>query len=215
MRYLIVLVTCALMSGCAGAGLLAGSSGTASTASTAATSASTLPSPSVFDYVGQSKIKLAFLSPAALVDGSAWTGARIVEEQCAFNNPDPPFFVPNETMNAGWTFPGKLNRDDTFQVLTYKSILTLGLTEGTEQLGTWPVKLITLSDFPNEYLDERLVFLNGDKLDPSVQHELVSKYMADSQQLEARIVQLERAYDPQEECPRGSQANPEEAAKHR
>ncbi len=207
MRYLIVLIACALMSGCAGAGLLAGSSGsTAATASTAATTVSTLPSPSVFDYAGKSKIKLAFVNPAALRDGSNWTYAKIVEEQCAFSNPDPPFFIPNENMTGGWTFAGRLNKDDTFQVLTYKNILTLGLMEGTAQLGTWPVKLITLSDFPQEYLDERLAFVDASKLDSSEQHELVSKYMADSEQLEARVAQLERAYDPQENCPRDPKA---------
>jgi hypothetical protein len=202
MRYLIVLIACALMSGCAGAGLLAGSSGsTATTASTAASTASTLPSPSVFDYVGKSRVKLAFVNPAALLDGSNWTYAKIVEEQCAFSNPDPPFFIPNENTNGGWTFAGRLNKDDTFQVLTYKNILTLGLMEGTDQLGTWPVKLITLSDFPQEYLNERLAFVNANQLGSSEQHELVSKYMADSQQLEARVAQLERSYDPQEQCP--------------
>ena len=73
--------------------------------------------------------------------------------------------------------------------------------EGTDQLGTWPVKLITLSDFPQEYLNERLAFVNANQLGSSEQHELVSKYMADSQQLEAHVERLERSYDPQEQCP--------------
>ena len=57
-----------------------------------------------------------------------------------------------------------MNQGPTIQALEYKTIFTLGLT-GPQQLNAWPVSMVSLSDFPDAYLAERLSFLGKSQPD--------------------------------------------------
>jgi exonuclease VII small subunit len=196
MKYLAAFLASVMLSGCAGL-LASGGGTTAATASNAATTISAMPSPSEFDFVGKSKTEIEFMNPAALLESSR-VEAKVIQEQCAMHTPDPVFFVFDDKL-PGWTFAGRLNPDGTFQVLDYKNALTFGLS-GSEQVGTWPVMLVALSDFPKEYLEDRLGFVGTDKIDAAQQKQLTAAYIANSQKLETIVAQLERSYDPVEEC---------------
>jgi hypothetical protein len=196
MRYAVAIVASTIVTGCAA--LLAGGGGSSAPAVSTATSAvSALPSPSEFDYVGKSKTEIAFMDPAALLDGTP-IEADVIQRQCAMKTPDPLFFIPSDKV-ANWTFAGRVNPDGTFQALDYKNILTFGLT-GSEQVGTWPITLVPLSEFPTEYLEQRLQFVAADKIDAGQQKQLAATYIANSQKLEMIVAQLESSYDPKEGC---------------
>jgi hypothetical protein len=199
MRLILVLISSFGIAGCAA---LAAGGGTTTTsgAEGAMSTVSAMPKPSDFDYVGKSDTKVKFVNPASLLTGSSRVDARVIEEQCAFHSADPLFFIPNEKSEGAWTFAGRMNDDGTFQALDYQSIFSLGIGEGAQQVGTWPVKLVPLSDFPDEYLQDRLSFVAADKIDGTDQHALTTRYIANSQRLEQHVAQLEQAYDPQEEC---------------
>lgn len=140
------------------------------------------------------------MNPAALLTGNRRVEAKVIEEQCAYKTADPPFFVPNDKANGSWTFAGRLNDDGTLQALDYQSVFSLGIGEGAQQVGTWPVKLAALSEFPDIYLEDRLAFVGANKIDGADQHALTREFIANRQRLETRVVELEQSYDPLEEC---------------
>jgi hypothetical protein len=199
MRFILVLISSLGLAGCA-ALAAGGGSTTASGTETAMSTVSAMPKPSDFDYVGESNTKVKFVSPASLLTGSSRVDARVIEEQCAFHSADPLFFIPNDKVEGAWTFAGRMNDDGTFQALDYQSIFSLGIGEGAQQVGTWPVKLVPLSDFPDEYLQDRMAVVAADKIDGAEQHILITRYIANSRRLEQHVAQLEQAYDPEEEC---------------
>jgi hypothetical protein len=88
----------------------------------------------------------------------------------------------------------------TFQALDYQRIFWLGIGEGAQQVGTWPVKLAALSDFPDIYLEQRLAFVSANKIDSADQRALTARYLDNRQRLETRVAKLEQSYDPQEKC---------------
>jgi hypothetical protein len=201
MRLILILISSFGLAGCA-ALAAGGSPTTATNTQTAASTISAMPKPSAFDYVGKSSTEVKFVTPAALLTGSSRVDAAVIEEQCEFHSADPLFFVPNEKSESAWTFAGRMNQDGTFQALDYQSIFSLGIGEGAQQVGTWPVKMVALSDFPDQYLQDRLAVVAADKIDGAEQHALTTRYIANSQRLEQHVDQLEQAYDPQEECVR-------------
>jgi hypothetical protein len=188
--YLLAL-TALVLGGCAA---LAGLGGSATTATSGVGgTASFVPNSSWFDFVGRST-KIRYLGPAALLSGSNLVAGYLIEEQCAFDTADPPFLVPTVEAQKGWTFAGRLNQEQTLQALEYKSILTLGLW-GNQQLNTWPVNMILLSDFPERYLDDRLAMLAAAKLPPAEQKALADEYIADARKIRSTVQTAIRAYD--------------------
>jgi hypothetical protein len=186
--------------GCAAAALpfLGSSSSTqpANPTSVSAMSAS-VPKPSSFDYVSRG-LKIPQLSPAALLDDSLTLEAQILEEQCRFNTADPVFLVPSP--QSSFMFNGRFEEDGQFQALVYRSMLTLGLGKGTQQLNTWPVKLASLSDMPKVYLEERLALVANAKLASQQQQDLAQEYIDDSRKIQATVKRLEASFRPDEEC---------------
>jgi hypothetical protein len=200
MKYLMfALIACALLSGCAASAL--GAAGTATGgAAGLATLPSVIPSPSVLDFVGVSKTKIGFMGPGALLSDSWPPQQAIINEQCSFHTADPMFFVPTEAAQKGWAFAGRLNPEShQFQANEYKSLLTLGLY-GSQQLNTWPVSMIALSDFPRAYLEPRLAMVAAAKLDAATQKELAHQFVHNADHIETVVQRLESAYDPREEC---------------
>lgn len=200
MRYFIfVLIACILLSGCAASAL--GAAGTATGgAAGLATLPSVIPSPSILDFVGISKTKIAFMGPGALLSDSWPPQQEIINEQCSLHTSDPMFFVPTEAAQKGWAFAGRLNPESHhFQANEYKSILTLGLY-GSQQLNTWPVSMIALSDFPRAYLEPRLAMLAAAKLDPATQKQIAHRFLSNADHIEAVVQRLESTYDPRQEC---------------
>ncbi|HUA36762.1 MAG TPA: hypothetical protein VMA09_24365 [Candidatus Binataceae bacterium] len=200
MKYFLALIVPLIASGCAALAASSAAPTTATNAETAVSTISAMPKPSAFDYVGRSDTKVDFVNPAALLDDSTYVDAKVIDAQCAFRTADPPFLIPNDKSQTAWTFTGRLNEDGSFQALDYKSIFSLGIGEGAQQLGTWPVKLVAFSDFPDEYLEDRLATVAADKIDSADQHTLASRYIANSQRIGEHVAELERAYDPHEEC---------------
>lgn len=198
-RLILVALACLMLGGCTATGLGAAGAATGGAAGLA-TLPSVVPNPSIFSFVGRSNTKLAFISPGALVDNGWPPQQAIIQEQCIFHTSDPMFLVPTEVAQKGWAFAGRLNPDEHhFQVNEYKSILTLGLY-GAQQLNTWPVSLIALSDFPRAYLEPRLAMVAAAKLDAADQKKLQNEYIANAARIEAAVRRLESTYNPAEEC---------------
>ncbi|MHB8383088.1 MAG: hypothetical protein ACYDC3_12215 [Candidatus Binataceae bacterium] len=198
-HFRFALIACVLLSGCAATSL--GAAGTATGgAAGLATLPGLIPSSSIFNIIGKSKTKIAFVGPAALLSDSWPPQQQIINEQCSFHTADPVFFVPTEAAQKGWTFAGRLNPDSHhFQVNEYKSIFTLGLY-GSQQLNTWPVSMVALSDFPRAYLEPRLAMLAAAKLDAATQKELAHEFLSDANRIETVVQRLESTYDQSQEC---------------
>ncbi len=194
-----VLILCVLLCGCGATSL--GAAGTASGGAAGLASLPTIiPNTSIFSFVGLSKTKVAFMGPSALLTDSWQPQEEIINEQCTFHTADPMFLAPTDVAQKGWAFAGRLNPDDHhFQANEYKSVLTLGLY-GSQQLNTWPVSLIMLSDFPRAYLEPRLAMVAGAKLDAATQKELVQQYLGNADRINNVVQRLERTYDQREEC---------------
>lgn len=75
-------------------------------------------------------------------------------------------------------------------------MLTLGLSEGNVQLNTWPLELISLSDMPEAFLQQRLPLLAQAKLDAGDQKEMVEDNLRKAQQIRDVVERLQRQYDP-------------------
>jgi hypothetical protein len=187
-----LLLAGAIFSGCAALGSQGGSSGASGIAESAATSAA--PGPSLFNFVGRST-KFVFVSPSALLADSGDVEKSLVQEQCMFHSADPPFLVP--TFNQKWLFVGHMNQGPTIQALEYRSIFTLGLS-GPQQLNSWPVSLVSLSDFSDDYLAERLPVVG--KAQPDVRSDVLAEYIANSKRIRYITDSIIRNYNPQVQC---------------
>jgi hypothetical protein len=189
-----VLFAGAIFSGCAALASQGGSSGsgTSNVAESAATTGA--PGPSVFNFVGRST-KFVFVSPSALLADSSTVEKSLVQEQCLFHSADPPFLVP--AFNQKWLFVGRMNEGPTMQALEYRSLLTLGLT-GTQQLNAWPMSLVSLSDFSDVYLAERLPVIA--RAQPDVRSDVLAGYINDSRHIREVTNSVIKNYNPQVEC---------------
>jgi hypothetical protein len=182
-----------IFSGCAALTSLGGS-GSGSSAAADATASAVAPGPSMFNFVGKST-KFVFVSPSALLADSPQIETSLMREQCMFHTADPPFLVPS--FNQKWLFVGRMNQGPTMQALEYKTIFTLGLT-GPQQLNAWPVSMVSLSDFPDAYLAERLSFLG--KAQPDVRSDVLGEYIGNSRHIKAVSDQLIKNYNPGVQC---------------
>jgi hypothetical protein len=187
-----ILLAAAIFSGCTALASQGGSSGGPGVAESAVTSAA--PGPSLFNFVGRST-KFVFVSPSALLAGSGNIEKSLVQEQCMFHSADPPFLVP--TFNQKWLFIGHMNQGPTIQALEYRSIFTLGLS-GPQQLSAWPVSLVSLSDFSDAYLAERLPVVG--KAQPDVRSDILAEYINNSRRIRYYTDSIIRSYNPQVEC---------------
>jgi hypothetical protein len=136
-----------------------------------------------------------FVSPSALLADSGDVEKSLVQEQCMFHSADPPFLVP--TFNQKWLFVGHMNQGPTIQALEYRSIFTLGLS-GPQQLNSWPVSLVSLSDFSDDYLAERLPVVG--KAQPDVRSDVLAEYIANSKRIRYITDSIIRSYNPQVQC---------------
>jgi hypothetical protein len=184
-----------IFSGCAALASLGG--GSTSSGATDAAATVTAPGPSLFNFVGRST-KFVFVSPSALLAGSSRVEASLIQEQCMFHTADPPFLVPD--FSQKWSFVGRMNQGPTIQALEYKTILTLGLT-GPQQLNSWPVSLVSLSDFPDDYLAQRLPAIG--KTEPDERNDILAQYVNNSRRIGEVADRLIQNYNPQVECPPG------------
>ena len=89
-----------------------------------------------------------------------------------------------------------MNQGPTIQALEYKSIFTLGLSGS--QLSAWPVSLISLSDFSDAYLAERLPVVG--KTQPDVRSDILAEYINNSRRIRYYTDSIIRSYNPQVEC---------------
>jgi hypothetical protein len=201
-----IAITFAAVGLCAGcAGPLAASGGSASTINSAAeagasgTVSDSVSNPSLFDITVRS-IKVAYLSPAALLSDNPTIANEIVREQCRFETPDPMFFVPDESKQTNWAFVGRLDQKPYFEAAEYRSILTLGLKSGTLQVNTWPLQLSSLADMPHLFLEQRLYAVGKAELNPADQRELVQEYMRQERRINNVVLGLMNSYNYQSEC---------------
>ena len=191
-----LILAAALFSGCAALSSLGGSSGSSSSGGQAETLATASgPGPSLVNVVGRST-KFIFMSPSALLAGSRDVEKALVQEQCMFHSANPPFLVP--ALGQKWLFIGRINQGPTLQALDYRSIFTLGLTSGAQQLSGWPVSLVALSDFSDDYLAERLPMLG--KAQPDVRSNVLAEYMYNARRIRTVTDWIVRSYSPGTEC---------------
>ncbi|HTW87802.1 MAG TPA: hypothetical protein VMD75_07335 [Candidatus Binataceae bacterium] len=200
--YFLAIAAVTMCCSCA-APLLGGASSTtaagAAGTGTQAAASDFISNPSMFDYTTHST-KVAFLAPAALTAENPVTEAFVVKEQCYFKTADPLFFVPDESQQPNWDFAGRLDATNHFEALEYRSILTLGLTDGNSQLNSWPVELVALSDMPQVFLQQRLAPLTKAKLQSSDEHELAQEYIRQSMTIQRVVNRLETDYNPAFVC---------------
>jgi hypothetical protein len=207
LKYLMPAVSMFAVTGCALLGMLGGasSSGPSSSSQGAAAGGTAIPPPSIFDQVEKST-PVGLMAPAALLDDNPRLESDIVNAQCKFRTADPPFFVPKGgSDNANWDFVGRLNDrvDGDHEVremdaMEYRSFFGFGWPK--QQLNTWPVDMVTLSEMPKIYLDQRLAMMSKVKLDAAQEKELASRYIDDSQKIQDTVRRLESTYNPDVEC---------------
>ena len=208
-RFLLPIISLWALSGCAALGGLfssGGSSGSsAATAAAPAAGAATESVPSIIDEVEPST-RLAMFSPSALLDGSASMDRIIVDSQCRFRSADPPFLVPTSVANKNWTFTGRIEKanakqpGEDAQALEYRS--WFGFGSGKQQLNSWPVSMVTLSEMPKAYLDDRLTMLSDHtyQVNKAQTDALTTGYINDSQKIQDRVQILVSSFDPAK-CP--------------
>ena len=165
-----LIIAAAFFTGCAALGSLGGSSGGNSSSQTESFTSAAGPGPSPVNIVGRST-KFIFMSPSAVLAGSRDVEKALVQEQCMFHSANPAFLV--QALGRKWVFIGRMNQGPTLQALNYRSIFTLGLT-GAQQLNGWPVSLVALSDFSDDYLNERVPMLT--KAQPDVRSDVLAEY---------------------------------------
>lgn len=112
-----------------------------------------------------------------------------------FHSADPPFLVPAFTQK--WLFVGRMNQGPSLQALEYRTILTLGLT-GPQQLNAWLVSLVSLSDFSDDYLAERLPVVG--KAQPDIRSDILAEYLSNSRHIREVTDTLIQEYNPGVEC---------------
>src|SRR5690242_12687222 len=186
--------------------MLGGSGGSAGGSPSPAPAAggAAIPPPSLFDQVEKST-PVGLMSPAALLDGNPRLEADVVSAQCKFRTADPPFFVPKTDSNKDWSFVGRLNDKmdgdremREMDAMEYRSFFGFGWSK--QQLNSWPVDMVTLSEMPKVYLDQRLAMLSKVKLDEGQQKDLAARYIDDSQKIQDTVERLEKTYNPDVEC---------------
>jgi len=208
LKILLPVFSLFALGGCAGLGALIPSSSSSSNSSAAApaASAATASVPSIIDEV-ETSTKLAVFSPAAMLDGNAWLDGIIVDAQCRFHTPDPPFLVPTTIANKTWTFNGRINEGkrsegdvSDAEALEYRSWFGFGWPK--QQLNTWPVSMATLSEMPKEYLDDRLTMLSDHsyQVNKAQTDALTKEYIDDSHKIQERVSILVSSFDPSK-CP--------------
>jgi hypothetical protein len=195
------LIAIALLLGTSGCAALATPGVESNAASSAASTAGTnaVSSPSMFDYATKST-EVAYMSPAALLTEHSGIEESVRHEQCYFKTPDPMFFVPEEAANPTWTLAGRLDSDRHFHSAEYRSILTLGLVEGSQQTSSWPVELVSLADMPQVFLDQRLPIIGQAKLPADDQHELDQEYLQQARHIQNVVGRLEETFDARAMC---------------
>lgn len=211
-KFLLPLFSLLTLGGCAALGSLMPSAGGSSSSSatpaaaTPATGTAAVAIPSIVDEIEVST-SFAVFSPDALLDGNGALDATVVNSQCRFRTADPPFLVPTAVANKTWVFTGRLNeghKDDTYvgdaQALEYKSWFGFGWPK--EQLNSWPLSMVTLSQMPQAYLHDRLPMLSDPILkdNKTQSDQLLKEYIENSQQIQTRVEILVSSYDPGK-CP--------------
>jgi hypothetical protein len=179
--------------------------GSAAGSASGAAANDVVSNPSVLD-ITSSSTEVAYISPAALLTPQSGIENSIRHEQCYFKTPDPMFFVPDEGRKVNWTLAGKLDADRHFHTDEYRSLLTLGLVPGSEQVNSWPVELVSLADMPQVFLDQRLPILAQAKLPDLDAHQLAQQYVEQAQRIQQIVQHLEVSFDPSWRC--GDQPRP-------
>src|SRR5579871_2360169 len=208
-----VLVSASLffLMGCAAlAGLFSSGGGSASSNSNAVTpvaSAATASVPSFMDELEPST-RLVVFSPAALLNQNMSLERTIQVSQCRFGTADPPFLVPNMNVDKNWTFNGRIEEvhskgdepASSAEALEYRSWFGLGSPK--QQLNTWPVALVSLSQMPEQYLQDRITMLSDhqQQIDKTQVGELTRHYIENSRNIQARVELLVSSFDPNR-CP--------------
>ena len=90
-----------------------------------------------------------------------------------------------------------MNQGPTIQALEYRSTFTLGLS-GPQQLSAWPVSMVSLSDFSDDYLAERLPVVS--KAQPDVRSDVLAEYINNSRHIREITDSIIKNYNPQVEC---------------
>lgn len=203
LRYLLPVLSLFTLAGCAAlAGLLAPGGGVGGAATASSGAAATGPATSMFDEVELSS-QFQVIAPSALLEENGWLDQQILAEQCKYATPDPPFMVPTIDAQKGWSFIGRLNEKQDgetqeMQALEYRSFWGFGWPK--QQLNSWPVSVVTLSQMPREYLAERMEMINNSKLSQDQIDELGRQYIANAGEIDGRVRRLERTYNPETEC---------------
>jgi hypothetical protein len=200
---LFVLAGCAALAGLFSSG---GNSGTPSAVGPAA-GAATQSVPSLLDQVEPST-RLAIFSPASLLDENASLEQTVVASQCRFRTADPPFLVPNPNSDKAWTFYGRVDEARAAdgqpatdaQALEYRSWFGFGTPK--QQINTWPLTMVALSQMPAQYLNERMVMLTDhqQQIDKDDTNALAHQYIENSRNIQRRVQLLVNTFDPSK-CP--------------
>ena len=207
LKYLISVASIFALTGCAALlSMFGGGSSGGSSAPAAGTGAGAVVAPSIFDEM-ETSTKVAIFSPAALLEGNPRLEMTIVQSQCKFHTADPPFLVPTLTANKGWTFNGRVNQgtvegggDHEAEAMEWRSWLGFGWPK--QQINSWPLSMVTLSDMPRMYLDDRLEMLsqNNYKLNQRQQDALTQQFIEDSQKIHDVTHRLVSTFNPDTQC---------------
>jgi hypothetical protein len=184
------------LSGCAAAPLLAGGLSSNGESVAGATPVA-IPQPSLFDEVTRST-KIGLLSPPALLDGGTRVDAYVIEQQCRFRTPDPPFIAPHPVSAQGWTMVGRFNEDGYMQAVQYQSVWGFGYEK--QQLNNWPVTFLTLSQMPSLYISQRIQMLAKAKMSDKDQEKLMTESLARADRIREAVKRLEASYNPEVQC---------------
>ena len=205
LKYLASIASLFVLTGCpALLGLFGG--GGSSPAPAAGTGAGATVAPSIVDEM-ETSTKLAIFAPAALLDSNPRLEQTIIESQCKFHTADPPFLAPTLTANKGWTFNGRVNQgkvedggEQEAEALEWRSWFGFGWPK--QQINSWPLSMVTLSDMPRMYLDDRLQMLgqNNYKLNQRQQDALTQQFIADSQKIREVTHRLVSTFNPDTQC---------------
>ncbi len=204
LKYLVPVVSIFTVTGCAAlAGLLPGGNSGGSSAPAASAAAAPAPATSIFDEVELSS-QLQVVAPSAFLGETGWLDQQIVAEQCKYGTPDPPFMVPTVDAQKGWSFIGRMNEHkdgetQEMQALEYRSFWGFGWPK--QQLNSWPVSVVTLSQMPKAYMQQRMELINNSRLNQDQIDELGKEYIADAGTIGDRVKRLESTYNPDSECP--------------
>jgi len=202
----VSIISSLMLMGCAAPllGALTGGGGGSTPPATAASAGAltvTIPPTSVFDEAEPST-KVGLISPAALLAENGQLDMTIIDEQCKFHTPDPPFLIPSDdAAQKGWVFTGRLDDENhlrEMQAMEYRSLLGWGWPK--QQLNSWPLAMTTLSDMPDAYLEQRLTMLANAKLDKPQQDSLAQNYIEDSKRMGETVARLEKSYNPDVDC---------------